>query len=531
MKILIADDDRVFQVLLKGVAARWGYETVIVTDGESAWQQLNQEDGPRLALLDWEMPGIDGPEICRRIRQTSLSHYVYVILLTARTGSQSLVAGLRAGADDYLSKPIDLPELEHRLRAGSRMLDFEERHRLIAETASDGILSIDADDRILFANRAAGTIFGYAVADLIGQPLSRFIPAGPQAPQDNDGTATPQAGLAACEVGGRHSSGADLLLEVSISRAGEKTGGLLTAVIRDVTERRRKELERAQAQKLESVGALASGVAHEINTPIQYIGDNLQFLKESCVTLVNGLELYQQLLTSGRQHEEVLAEIESFRETSDLDYLSTEIPAAIQQALEGASRVAEIVRAMKEFSHPGKAEMAPADLNHVIETAVLLSKNRWKYIADLNTHLDPDLPLVACDCSEVSQVLLNLIVNACDAIADASKVRAQDKGRIDVSTHRKGDMVEIWVSDTGTGIRPEIRSRIFDPFFTTKEVGQGTGQGLAIAHAIVVQKHHGAIELETEDGAGSTFIVRLPIGDCTGLAVIPEAADLAGVRE
>jgi signal transduction histidine kinase len=173
-------------------------------------------------------------------------------------------------------------------------------------------------------------------------------------------------------------------------------------------------------------------------------------------------------------------------------------------------RVATIVKAMKEFSHPGSAEMKAVDLNHAIESTLTISRNEWKYVADTATEFDPHLPVVRCLPGEFNQVILNLVVNAAHAISDV-KTRGRQKGRIIVTTRRDGDWAEIRVRDTGTGIPEAVRGRIFTPFFTTKEVGRGTGQGLAIAHTVVVKKHGGTLDFETEEGKGTTFIIRLPI--------------------
>jgi signal transduction histidine kinase len=191
--------------------------------------------------------------------------------------------------------------------------------------------------------------------------------------------------------------------------------------------------------------------------------------------------------------------------------LTAEIPKAIEQSLEGLNHVATIVRAMKEFSHPGANEKTPTDLNHCIESTIVVARNEWKYVADLRFLPDPDLPLVPCYPNDFNQVILNLVVNAAHAIADAPRPGPDGKGSIVVSTHLAGEWVEVRVADTGTGIPEAVRSRIFDPFFTTKEVGRGTGQGLAITHAVIVEKHGGTIRFDTEIGRGTTFIIRLPM--------------------
>jgi signal transduction histidine kinase len=194
----------------------------------------------------------------------------------------------------------------------------------------------------------------------------------------------------------------------------------------------------------------------------------------------------------------------------DVDYLRNEIPKAIEHLLEGVAQVARIVRAMKEFSHPGPVEKAPVNINRAIESTILVCKSEWKYVAGLTTDFDPELPPVPCVASEFNQVILNLIVNAAHAIGDVVRDSNQ-KGSIRISTRRDDGWVEVRVSDTGAGIPEDIRTKIFTPFFTTKEVGKGTGQGLAISHSVIVRKHQGTIHFESEVGVGTTFVIRLPL--------------------
>jgi len=196
-----------------------------------------------------------------------------------------------------------------------------------------------------------------------------------------------------------------------------------------------------------------------------------------------------------------------------LDYLRTEVPKAITQLLDGVEHVARIVRAMKEFSHPGPVEKAPVDINRAIESTALVSRNEWKYVAELITDFDPELPRVPCMAGEFNQVILNLIANAAHAIADVVQASPGAKGTIRISTRCHAPWAEIRVSDTGAGIPEAIQGRIFDPFFTTKPVGKGTGQGLSIAHTVIVQKHGGTISFESAPGAGTTFLVQLPLED------------------
>ncbi len=273
------------------------------------------------------------------------------------------------------------------------------------------------------------------------------------------------------------------------------------------------ELQLNQAQKLESVGQLAAGIAHEINTPTQFVGDNTRFLRDSFSdlnTLIEGLERVATHARAGHVDRDLLDEVEQMQATADVDYLREEIPKAIDQSLDGIQRISMIVSAMKEFSHPDLGNKVAADLNKAIETTVTVARNEWKYVAEMQLELDTNLPRVECVLGEINQVILNLIVNSAHAIADKYGDGATGKGTITVSTRSDGDGVEVRVSDTGTGIPEKHRARMFTPFFTTKGVGKGTGQGLAIAYNVITKKHGGTIRFETETGQGTTFIIRLP---------------------
>ena len=237
------------------------------------------------------------------------------------------------------------------------------------------------------------------------------------------------------------------------------------------------------------------------------------FLQESFNDLSTLLEHYAtlyQICTESTPTTSVLSQIETTASAIDIAYLTEEIPAAIEQSLEGVERVATIVRAMKEFSHPSAKEKVSVDLNKAIESTITVARNEWKYVAQMVTDLDPDLPFVPCVPGELNQVILNILVNAAHALGDGGD-DAPEKGIIIVSTRQVGDEVEIRITDTGPGIPAAIRDKIFDPFFTTKEVGKGTGQGLAIAHTVVVEQHGGQLTFETAEGEGTTFIIRLPL--------------------
>jgi PAS domain S-box-containing protein len=274
----------------------------------------------------------------------------------------------------------------------------------------------------------------------------------------------------------------------------------------DVTERKEAEIRLASAERLESVGKLAAGVAHEINTPIQFVNDSVYFIRDAVHELFQITERLRVLAGGDRSNAAALAQL-----SGDLPYLAQQLPKALERSLDGLKRVAEIVRSMRELAHPDRPEMSEVDVNHVIRNALVVARAEYKYVAEVETDLAP-LPPVRCHAGELNQVMLNLLVNASHAIADVIAGNGS-RGLISVATRLDGEVVMISVRDTGGGIPENIRHRIFEPFFTTKEVGRGTGQGLAISHNIIVKRHGGSIECDSEIGKGTVFHLRLP-RDC-----------------
>lgn len=385
----------------------------------------------------------------------------------------------------------------------------------IVKVTDAAIIRNDNSGRILTWNSGAERMFGYSAQEICGHTNDALLP-----PDRADEWNAIQESLA---------RGSDIshTETVRITKSGERIDIILTAspicdgagnvagaafIAWNITERKCLERQLAQAQKLESIGQLAAGIAHEINTPIQYIGDNAKFLGDAfqdLFKLVGRLRKPAELPLGVERCPE--SPPEGLSEEVDVDYLQAEVPLAIAQLEEGVGHVARIVRAMKEFSHPGQVEKTSVDINRALESTIIVSRNEWKYVAEMKSDFDSALPPVPCVAGEMNQVFLNLIVNAAHAIADVVRDTGR-KGAITVSTRRNGDWAEICVQDTGTGIPDAIRPRVFDPFFTTKEVGKGTGQGLSIAHAVVVQKHLGMIDFESSAGVGTTFLIRLPLG-------------------
>jgi signal transduction histidine kinase len=286
----------------------------------------------------------------------------------------------------------------------------------------------------------------------------------------------------------------------------------LRGLMLDITELRRLGRELAASQKLESVGRLAAGVAHEINTPVQFVSDNVQFVRTSLTDIDAVIGAYRQLLQAAQSGENVAAAVKcalAAESAADLDYILSQAPLALDGSLEGLGRIATIVRSMKEFAHPDQTDKTPADLNQAIRSTLVIANNEYKYVAELDTYFG-ELPPVECHLGEINQVILNLIVNATHAISDVVKDTGQ-QGKITLRTRLDGDDVEISIQDTGAGVPAAVRDKLFEPFFTTKGVGKGTGQGLALARSVIVNKHAGTLRFESECGKGTTFFIRLPI--------------------
>ncbi|MGC4068722.1 MAG: ATP-binding protein [Polyangiaceae bacterium] len=275
-------------------------------------------------------------------------------------------------------------------------------------------------------------------------------------------------------------------------------------IVRDITVEKYQREQGLQSQKLEAIGQLAAGIAHEINTPLQFVGDNLYFLTEAAGAMLQAIEQYRTLFDESSNRV-----CDAIDKQLDLSYMREHLKPALAAALEGVNRVSVIVQAMKSFSHPGVKERRAEDLNQALETTLTLSTNVWKYVADVERDFSPDLPKVECVIGEINQVFLNLITNAAHAIAEVVGNRVE-RGRIRVTTRLGDGVVEVRIADTGAGIPEGIRSRIFEPFFTTKPVGKGTGQGLPLARAIIM-RHDGELDYESVVGEGTTFIVRLPV--------------------
>lgn len=418
-KVLIVDDVPDLAVIVACALRADGHEVLAAGSGQEALA-LSLSERPDAILLDVMMPGMDGIEVCRRLKADPQLRSIPVILVTAKTADDEVVRGLDAGADDYVTKPFRKEILAARVRSALRV-----------KQSHDAVCKINEQLQV------------------------------------------------------------------------------------EIAERKRMESELARVQRLESVGRLAAGIAHEINTPNQYLGDNLRFIEEGFADIAKLIDALYRLLEAAKKAafaESLVAEIDAVHRQADADYLAEQIPRAVGQSLDGVRRIAHIVSTMKAFSPANGDHKVSTDLNQAVRSTLVVCENQWKPVAEVVTELDPALPLVPCVPGELNEVFLNLVLNAAQAIADAVGNRPEVKGRITIQTRGTTAGVEIRVRDSGTGIPEGIRHRVFDPFFTTREPGKGIGQGLAIAHAIVVQQHRGTITFDTETGRGTTFTVRLPGG-------------------
>lgn len=415
-------------------------------------------------------------------------------------------------------------------KSSASLMAGEQKLRQILDNAHDAFVSVDAEGVITNWNARAESLFGWTLGEAIGAPFEMLMPKRLRGKPD----ALVQWGLSLLpnqavsyhlETLAVASDGREFPVEATLWSISVDGAWQVNVFMRDLTEAHEADRERIHlegqlrhAQKLEAIGALAAGISHEINTPTQYIGDNIRFLASAFADLDTALAAVDKVLAAARDNTlstDTLAEAERVIEEADLTYLREEVPAAIAQAEEGVQRVSAIVRAMKEFAHPGPLQHELSDLNKAIESTATICRNEWKYVADLNLDLQPDLPLVPCQIGEIKQVILNLIVNAAHAIENVVGGDGT-KGTITLATGVERGGVIMRVSDTGSGIPDSVRDRVFDPFFTTKPVGKGSGQGLAIAYNVVVNKHQGTITFESALGRGTDFVVWLPLKDENG---------------
>jgi PAS domain S-box-containing protein len=399
----------------------------------------------------------------------------------------------------------EVPESESPSTERLNLADALAHERNVLRTMIDLIPAFiyakDAQSRFTACNKLVANRMGVQPEGLIGKTDFDFFPREMAEKFYNDEQTMMKSGKPLIdheEIAFDKIAGMDRVIitnKIPLRDANGNITGIVGTGL-DITERKAAEQRMASGERLESIGRLAAGVAHEINTPIQYLNDSVSFISEGVTELLEYVDKLHAEMSPKPAADE------------DVEYLREELPPALLRVADGLSRIAEIVRSMKDFSHADQAEMSQVDLNRSVNSTLVIARSEYKMVADLETDFAP-LPAITCHGGQINQVVLNLVVNAAHAVADVVKVSG-GRGKITVTTRVVDNHVVISIADTGGGIPPGIRANIFDPFFTTKEVGRGTGQGLSIARG-VVKAHGGSLDFETETGKGTTFYVRLPI--------------------
>lgn len=531
--ILIVDDEQSVSRLLARYLEEAGYTCQTAESAASARELLSQQLFD-LALCDLDMPGESGLDLIRHIK----AHHPETgrVMVTSSSDSDTTKEILEVGVYGYILKPfsrstllitvqnalqhlrLDCDMQRHKKALEEEVWARTEKLSTIMDNLNVGVVMFTPDLHIIEMNRQVRQWFPdvelhpqKCCYQLFPEPkMESFCDDCPVVDALQQGKTIEVIKQVTTRQGKRD-------FRIAASPIFDKEGKIIAGVglYVDITQRLILEQELRQAQKIEAIGQLAAGITHEINTPVQYVGHNLNFLKEAFQDISGVLEAYHRMHTAVKSGEAVsgdlLRNLEEAIETADIDYLREEIPKTVAQGIEGIQRVEKIVRAMKEFSHPGTDEKIKVNINELLESTLTLSRNQWKYVADLETDFQADLPLVPCLPGEINQVFLNLIVNAAHAIEGTNTVGGTDLGKIRITTRGTKDTVQIRISDSGGGIPESIQDRIFEAFFTTKEMGKGTGQGLAIARRVVIDKHQGSLSFETEPGKGTTFIIDLPL--------------------
>ncbi len=532
--ILIVDDEPAIRKLLKRFLTEAGYECHVADSVEAARQILATRPFD-LLLSDLMMPGESGLELIRYAKE----HYPQTgrVIISGYGTPEVSNEVIHVGVYGYIIKPVTKNEVLITVENALEHLRLD-RHMQAHKIALEKKIAAQLEKTSAIMNNLS---VGVAMFDTRMAVIEFNRKMHQWFPEICPGKRVPCSHTTICSEDNDLCHGCPMLATFQTGSIGETERNIATvqgerefrivtspvldqhgivyagvALYEDITEKMLLERDLQRAQKLEAVGQLAAGIAHELNSPIQYVGDNIRFLKDSLSGYDRLLETYeacwQKLAEAGSIPEEMARQLTEGRDNADIDFLAEELPRTIEQSLEGVGRVEKIVRAMKDFSHPGDEEKAPANINAILQTTTTICRNEWKYVAELVTDLAADLPLVSCYASEISQVFLNIIVNGAHAIESSMEDGKKGLGKITIRSFQETNCVEIRIQDTGGGIPREIQDRVFEPFFTTKERGKGTGQGLAIAHRVVVERHQGSLTFASEKGLGTTFIIRLPLG-------------------
>jgi len=410
-------------------------------------------------------------------------------------------------------------ETGHRQNANRPFGNGQKEINQLVSSLPTILIGLSKDDKIVLWNSKAEEVFGQDQADVMGLPLKQ-CGVDWEWNKIADGISESRAAGRPTRMDNirfKRVDGEERYLGLTINHLAGDHDCIMrsTMVGEDITDRKKLDIQLQQSQKMEAIGQLAAGIAHEINTPTQFVGDNTRFFQDAYEDLIQIIREYEDLIDKAKSDAltaDLIIAAEKRIQDMDLAYLEDEIPVALEHTLKGVERITKIVQAMKIFSHPGMITKEPTDVNKEIEKTITITRNEWKYVAEMETEFDANLPAVPCFRAELNQVILNLIINAAHAIAEVNANASPERGIIRIQTYHEDNWAKIRISDTGAGIPQEIRHKIFDLFFTTKGPGKGTGQGLAISHSVIVEKHKGTLDLESREGQGTTFIIGLPLG-------------------
>ena len=464
---------------------------------------------PLAELLPWLAPVLAKPD-----GEGNASGLPVEIAVEIGDGDRrfSVVAdALRDVSGKFAGKVVLCRDVTDRRVIENALARSEELYRSLVEAMHQGVAVLSPEGRVDFSNQTLCDLLGRPMDAVISQPLFAFL-----RPEDHgrfmESLAARAQGLAdPYELRLRRPDGRSVVIMASpsplVGPDGDYQGSL--EVFTDVTRLRQLELQLATAKRLEAIGQLAGGVAHEINTPLQYLSGNLDFAQNGLAHVLTLLDKYETALgqaEGGPGLEAAKTAIEAFRRDNDLEMLLAELPQALAESRHGAERVAAFVRSIKRFAQTESLGRRAIDVNEAIRATVEVAKSAQEYPIVMETDLANDLPPLPCVPGDFNQLLLCLLINAAQAI----EPKPDANGRIHIVSRRQGQAIAITVADTGKGIPPELQDKIFDPFFTTRDVGKGGGQGLAIALSIV-QKHKGDIRFASEPGQGTTFQVTFPL--------------------
>ena len=563
MKTLIADDDPISIKILQKMLEKIGHEIFTAKDGSEAWEIYRKTD-INLIISDWMMPNLDGIGLCRKIRETPADHYVYFIMLTAKDRKEDLIEVFEAGADDFISKPLNPDEIKARIKTSERIINLEQEHKILQQvliesknklltvfdSLNEEIISVDVDFKIVSANKSTLNKINMPINNIIGHDLLNILAIreviGKNESIVSQIRKTFESGESRFSIHDCKND-KDEIRRKEITYIPVKLENTTSQVViscRDITEElkntekinllnkklgdallqvesKNKKLEETlqrlketqsqmlQSEKMSSIGQLAAGVAHEINNPTGFVSSNLKTLSDYQEDLNALISKYREILLKLEDVSEeipaeitgLIQEIKEKEKEIDIEYILDDVTDLIEESREGANRIKKIVQDLKDFAHPGEDKLQLSDINSNIESTLNIVWNEIKYKATVSKEYG-DLPEVKCYPHQLNQVFMNLLVNAAQAI--------EKNGEIKIITKSVNSHVNIIISDTGSGISKENIRRIYDPFFTTKEVGKGTGLGLNVVYNII-EKHKGKIDVESEIGKGTTFSISIPV--------------------